>query len=102
MLNFYYHYFKHVLKHDYRWKSDGLQVLILAKPVQNITRKSKDKTTNAAKTLYNSRQNHVSCACQKQANKENPGWAIPLTGAFAAQLKDKKEQNGTTVTQNQK
>lgn len=71
-----------ILKHDCRWKGD--EVLILAMPAHNIIRKSKGKSTNAAKALQSSRQT------EKLANNENPGWAMHSTSA--AQLKE-KEQN---------
>lgn len=83
---------QYILKHNCRWKGD--EVLILAMPAHNITRKSKGKSTNAAKALQSSRQT------EKLANNENPGWATHCTSA--AQLKHKIKQNRTKITQNQK
>jgi len=74
-----------ILKHDYRWKGDVLAVLMLAAPVHNITRKSKGKTTNAAKALCSSSQT------EKQANKENLGWAMHYTSYLCSPAKRQKE-----------
>lgn len=53
-------------------------------PAHNITRKSKGKSTNAAKALQSSRQT------EKLSNSENPGWAMHSTSA--AQLRHKKNR----------
>lgn len=75
------------MKHDYRWKGDELEVLILAMRVHNITRKSKDKTTNRAKALHSSRQT------EKQPNKKNLGWAMHYTRYLCSPAKRQTEWN---------